>query len=375
LKLEENYRSTQGILDLSNWLLETSPLRYDKTLTAVRSEKSRPQLLDFDNDIAEAHWIANDLLERQQKDAQLRDHMIITRTAFGARAVESALVENRIPYRFVGGTSLLQAAHVKDLLSLVRSAASHYDELGWTRYLTLWPRIGDATAFRMIEKLGRAQSLPEAVDLLKQTHPDRPQIPKGIQLVQEHWNDPETAMAKGAQYLEPLMKKKYDNWKQRKRDFELLVRLAKEHTALESFMETYVLDPVSAASVQNLATEDTVTLTTVHSAKGVEAPVCYVIRVEPGMYPHSRSVGNPDAEEEERRILYVAMTRAQDELFLTRSYRPYSGYQYMSGRGGFPGRDIPYFFEDLEEDLVDGNATEFERQAPSNYRMNRPWGD
>lgn len=355
LKLEENYRSTQGILDLSNWLLCDSPLNYDKTLTARRKTVSTPQLMDFDGDFEEARWVTRDLMERHEGGAPWKDHMIITRTGYGARSVESFMVENKIPYQFVGGISLLQAAHVKDLFSLIRSCASQHDELAWARYLTLWPRIGDVTAARLIHKLRQTRTIADALKTLRGLLANRTAIIEGLETVRDAWDDPPRAILEAGRFLTPLMKKKYAaNWEARLHDIKLLARLAGNHKSLLAFLETYTLDPVSSTTVERLETDDIVTLTTVHSAKGTESPVCYLIRVEPGMYPHLRSMASEEAMEEERRILYVAMTRARDELIITRTYRTGGAIGfYSSGYGGYGHQENGYFLESLDENLVE----------------------
>jgi len=354
LRLEENYRSTQGILELSNWLLSESEIPYDKYLKAHRTEESTPVLKDFDSEYEEADWITGDLVERHRAGRPWKDHMIITRTGFGARAVESYMVEKEIPYQFVGGTSLLQTAHVKDLLCLVRAADSHSDELAWARYLTLWPRIGDKSAARFIKAMQGAADTESALEMLLALLKGRSEIVDGPQSVRDHLGSPPAAIEQAARHLMPLMEKRYDKWKSRLRDFELLIRLAEKHRSLKGFMETYTLDPISISSAEQMGADDVVTLTTVHSAKGTEAPVCYLIRVEPGMYPHMRSLGSEEAKEEERRILYVAMTRAQDELILTRTYHPYGWYSrpFSGGQNWNAAQGQNYFIEDLDEPLV-----------------------
>jgi len=357
LRLERNYRSTQGILDLSNWLLGRSPLKYGKKLKAHRKAKSMPLLRDFDSDFDEARWIAKDLLRHRAEGRAWSDHMIITRTGHGARAVESFLVEKKIPYRFVGGISLFQAAHVKDLLALLRAALSHHDELAWARYLTLWRGIGDVTAARLITKLRGENDHAAALQQLTGAPKMSAEILEPVAQARREKADPPLAVANAANALAKLLELRYDKWSTRKKDFELLARLAANHRSLSAFIETYVLDPVTASDAAQVDREDIVTLTTAHSAKGTEASVCYLIRVEPGMYPHFRSVGDPDQEEEERRILYVAMTRAQDELIITRTYR--TGGYHRSAWGGFgkaQAAQAKYFFDDLNDSLLNWNG-------------------
>jgi DNA helicase-2/ATP-dependent DNA helicase PcrA len=155
--------------------------------------------------------------------------------------------------------------------------------------------------------------------------------------------------------LEEVLETRYPGWEGRKRDLELLVRLCSRHRTLGGFLETYALDPVTASVVERLENDDCVTLITAHSAKGTEASVCYLIKAEPGQYPHFRSLGDEDAEEEERRVLYVAMTRAMDELILTRSLRRVR-FPWSLGPGDGPQAFATsgYFLSSVPASLVTG---------------------
>ena len=364
LKLEENYRSTQGILDLSNWLLKESPLNYNKNLKAQRGKGTKPILKDFFSDLMEAKWIAENLIERHEEGFSWNDHMILTRTAWGSRSVEAMLIEKKIPYIFIGGTSFLQAAHVKDILCLVRAAASQDDELAWIRYLTLWPKIGDVTASRLISSMKQTGSIEKAFEQIATKNENKQKIIDGPETVLKYWDEPTKALGAGASFLEPLLSQRYDKWNVRKNDFDLLVRLAERYRSLMRFIETYTLDPITSTAITRLKNDEVVTLITIHSAKGTESPVCYVIRVEPGMFPHIRSVGNEDEEEEERRTLYVAMTRAKDELILTRSENQ-SSYSYSYGDA-----EEAYFLSDVPDDLIEEDYhNEFGFGGNGNYLM------
>jgi len=355
LKLEDNYRSTQEILDLSNWLLKQSSLNYNKNLRAQRSQEIRPLLIDFESDLDEAKWIIEDLIRRHETGSPWKDHMILTRTAWGARATEAHLVEKNIPYKFIGGISFFQTAHVKDLLCLIRAAASHHDELAWIRYLTLWPRIGDVTAMRLISSMKTVKTIDDAIDKLM-SHPKcRKEIVNGPKSVLKYWGEPTKALRVGARFLEPILSQRYDRWNARRKDFDLLIRLSERYRSLMRFIETYTLDPITSTVASRSDDTDVVTLITVHSAKGTESPVCYLIRVEPGMYPHIRSLGNEDEEEEDRRVLYVAMTRAMNELILTRSA---SGSR--SGYTAFHGSPQAAYFLLTAPDRLMEKHSEFE---------------
>lgn len=350
LKLTENYRSTQEILDVSNWLLARSPLQYDKELRAARGRGVKPRLLDFASKFDEAAWLANDLRVRHEAGAHWHDHMILVRTAWTAKSIEAALVEADIPYTFIGGTSFLQAAHVKDVLSLLRASLNRLDELAWVRYLTLWPRIGDGKAGKVVRALAE-QPDTSVFDVLMRELKGRDEIAEGLHLATAYATTPHAAIGAVSGHLEGVLATRYDRWESRKLDLRLLAQLGEKYTSLREFVETFTLDPISNSEAAKASEEDTVTLITVHSAKGTEAPVCYVAQAQAGLYPHTRSLGDLDREEEERRILYVALTRAQHELILTRaSDEAVNVFQFGStARAKGEG----YFLEELPDALVD----------------------
>ncbi len=346
LKLEDNYRSTQEILDFSNWLLRESPLNYDKNLKAQRGKGIKPVIKCFSSDLMEARWIADDLMKRHGEGIPWSDHTVLTRTAYGSRSVEAMLIEKKIPYIFIGGASFLQSAHVKDLLCLVRAAGNLQDEIAWMRYLTLWPKIGDVIASRLIATMKQTGSIAKAFSELKNKNENRQEIINGPEIILKHWNEPAEALKAGAEFLEQLLSKRYDEWNARKKDFDLLVKLAERYDSLMRFIEVYTLDPITSTAANRSENQDVVTLITVHSAKGIESPVCYIIHAEPGIYPHMRSIGKSDEEEEERRTLYVAITRAKNELILTRSENQYS-YSYSSA-----DVEESYFLSDVPDDIL-----------------------
>jgi len=296
LRLEENYRSTQEILDLSNWLLDQSPLGYGKRLRAARGAGQAPRLLDFEDEYGEAEWLTGDLIERHEQGEPWHSCTVITRTAYAARPLEAELTRKKIPYRFIGGTQLFQAAHVKDLLCLLRAGLSHRDELAWMRYLTMWRGIGDVRASRAIAGMRKRASLDQALGWLQASWKGDPQVPGAPRLAQAQRHAPAEAVRQAAKLLEPLQVERYPNWPQRARDLKLLASLGEAHASLDEFLEAYALDPISTTEVARLEEDDAVNLITVHSAKGTEAPVCYLIRTEPGIYPHIRSLGDTDQE-------------------------------------------------------------------------------
>lgn len=371
MPLYTNYRSTQPILDLANWLLAQSPLKYDKHLESVRGTGQKPSLVEFDNGADEAAWIVEDILERLESGAKLKDMMVLVRAAWMTRDLEAALIENAIDYVFIGGTKLMQTAHVKDLLALLRAAISPRDELAWSRYLRFFDRIGDVTANRVIDKISVSKSPGEALEQLPAILADTigknassASIVEGLERVAGAASNPERAVTEAVEFLHPIQKKRYPNWSKRARDYELLVMLARRHKSLEAFLETYTLDPVAATYDTRPEGKDVLTLITVHSAKGTESKIAYVMKVQPGIYPYSRSLADLKEIEEERRILYVAMTRAMDELILTRVDERFGMPVFFGGSSGrVPPGGTSDFLADLPETLIEKDMQAF-RPSP-----------
>ncbi|EOR03008.1 ATP-dependent helicase [Acinetobacter genomosp. 15BJ] len=363
LTLEMNYRSTQGILDLSNWLLEQSQIEYDKHLQAYRGKGLKPQLHILSNEFEEANWIIQDLNRRHMQGAAWAEHMVLLRSGFSGRYLEGALIAANIPYRFVGGVKLLESAHVKDVLSLLRVSVNPQDDLAWMRFLTLWDGVGDVGASKLAQELIQLPDIEARCQRLER-HGKVPQqailILMQLDVLQQHV---EACIGLALDALNEQLENNYKtkDWSRRVKDFDLVKQLARKHSALGEFLEEYVLDPISISEIDKMPDQDLVTLITIHSAKGAEQKVCYVPHVSPNQYPHARAQGDFDDVEEERRVLYVALTRAEDELILTKqNLNLWSQDQYDE-----LGRKIEsYFLNDLPQHLVD---VQIHRDIPRGY--------
>ena len=349
-KLEQNYRSTQEILDLSNWLLDQSEIQYNKRLDAHRGEGVKPRMHIFPNEFDEAKWIAIDIKERHYLQGQRwSDHMVLVRSSFAARHIEAACIAANVPYRFIGGMKLLETAHVKDLLSLLRVIANPLDDIAWMRFLTLWNGVGDVGASRLAQQL----LLEPEFDLIFDKLEKFGRIPAETLLIMKQMtvlkHEVQACVSLGIQAIEAQLAENYKkDWNRRQGDFELVKQLASKHTQLSEFLEEYVLDPVSISEIERQSDSDVVTLITIHSAKGTEQKVCYVVNVTPGQYPHARAQGDFNDVEEERRVLYVALTRAQNELILTKQNLSLWARDVIDEQG----RKVEsYFLNDLTRNL------------------------
>ena len=349
-KLEQNYRSTQEILDLSNWLLDQSEIQYNKRLDAHRGEGVKPRMHIFPNEFDEAKWIAIDIKERHYlQGSKWSDHMVLVRSSFAARLIEAACIAANVPYRFIGGMKLLETAHVKDLLSLLRVIANPLDDIAWMRFLTLWNGVGDVGASRLAQQL----LLEPEFDLIFDKLEKFGRIPAETVLIMKQMTvlkqEVQACVSLGIQAIEAQLAENYKkDWNRRQGDFELVKQLASKHTQLSEFLEEYVLDPVSISEIERQSDSDVVTLITIHSAKGTEQKVCYVVNVTPGQYPHARAQGDFNDVEEERRVLYVALTRAQNELILTKQNLSLWARDVIDEQG----RKVEsYFLNDLTRNL------------------------
>lgn len=384
LKLEDNYRSTQEILDVSNWLLEQSPLDYGKKLRAVRGSGEKPRLEHFYSEWDEANWIADDILEGYTENSKsYSDFMALSRTVRGLRSLETVLIERKIPYQVFGGVQLLESAHIRDLLSALKVVSNIRDEISWARYLCLWPGIGEVTAAKYIEAFADCTTADECISVLEKKlgagrgrgsgcDDLRPGAVETLDRLKVLDSSPSEAIDTALECMQGILSARYpSDWKKRLPDFPVLSRIAKSYSTVNEFIVEFVLDPsLNESLIGDRETDgDVVTLSTVHSAKGLEADTCYVMNVSPGTYPMSRAVAEGlDAVEEERRCLYVALTRARNRLVVTRNISSLHGSRLMvsaavsdrdsqAGQTVDPGNVETYFFNGLPADLFDSDLS------------------
>ncbi len=340
-RLQDNYRSTQEILDLSNWLLAQSTFNYDKELRAVRGKGLLPRYELFRNQYDEAETIVDEIQDKHQADTHpWNDNLILCRTNYQARPIEAELLERKIPYQFIGGTKLLESAHVKDLLAVLRVIANPFDELGWARFLLLYPMVGEVRSSKIVDSVLRLAGRDDDGDEIDVSEPtetstrhyplrnlaQHPLMPEAaVEALEALWEvrfDVAKAIGAALRHLEGLLENKYqhEHWDARKRDFDSLIMLAEGRSSILEFVEEYLIDPIHVSQIKP-GDGECVIISTIHSAKGMEAKRVFVTGVHPGNYPHERSIGSLNDIEEERRVLYVALTRAENELILTGQLR------------------------------------------------------
>jgi DNA helicase-2/ATP-dependent DNA helicase PcrA len=320
--LERNYRSTQPILDASNALIAAARERHAKTLWTDKTSSVRPQLVLIPDEAEQARWVCNRILEQREAGMALTAQAVLFRAASHSAALELELMRRNVPFVKFGGLKFLEASHIKDVLAVLRFAQNPSGRMAGFRVAQLIPGIGAATATRLLDAVAEA---PEAllavqqfaappksmgdwqpfVALYEQLRAPGLRWPADIELV-KNW------------YL-PHLERMHDDATVRCADVEQLARLASGYGSRETFLAEITLDPPEATSDRagppNLD-EDYVILSTIHSAKGQEWKSVHVLNVVDGCIPSDMSTGNADDIEEERRLLYVAMTRAKEQLQL-----------------------------------------------------------
>ncbi|PKL28007.1 MAG: ATP-dependent DNA helicase PcrA [Spirochaetae bacterium HGW-Spirochaetae-2] len=348
--LSVNYRSYQEILDFSNWLLHRSPYEYRDNLEAFRGKGNiLPRVEDFEHQSDEASWIADHIVSCTESKIPMTDIMILYRSAYEARSLEAELIRRGIPYRFIGGLVLTKSAHVRDIMALLRLARNPKDDLAWMRFLQLWPRVGERTAERILETINTSDlSNDGVIRILEESFGLDNPVTSAFRGAVQSFGKPVACVKSITNNLRPILSQRYDHWQQRAKDLELLEKVAQNYRSTSQFIDDFTLEPMNDTQISNEHNDDAVTLITVHSAKGTEAPLCIVAAATQSNYPHFRSLGDLEAEEEERRVLYVACTRAKNELILTRSSFNRNAFWVEHS----PAQGEPYFLQDIPKELI-----------------------
>jgi DNA helicase-2/ATP-dependent DNA helicase PcrA len=319
--LERNYRSTQPILDLANAVAAQAERSHPKRLKSERGDGRRPQLVFCHDEAEEATAVAEHVLAEHERGLALREQAVLMRTAHHSDLLELELGRRRVPYVKYGGIRYLEAAHVKDFLSLVRLVGNPADEVSWFRVLQLLEGVGPRIARRILDALElKLATLPEQ-------WANASAVPAAARADGAPLLDELAAAAASAapgtqaevlqQALAPFIRRRYPDAEPRLQDLVLLVDAAAKAASLEQFAAELALDPPqSSADFADppKLDEDYLVLSTIHSAKGLEWEIVHLIHASDGNLPSDMALSNRDGLDEERRLLYVALTRARRGL-------------------------------------------------------------
>jgi DNA helicase-2/ATP-dependent DNA helicase PcrA len=325
--LDENYRSVQPVLDAANALMAEAPRQHRKQLASVRAGGARPRLVAVDDLVGQAEYVCREVLARRETGVTLKRQAVLFRSASHSDLLEIELARHGIPFVKYGGLKFLEAAHVKDLLSVLRWADNARNTLAGFRVLQLLPGMGPANARRCLalqadaggswQSLGAFRPPPAAArDYLQLL-----ELMAALAAPDCPW---EGQLQRVREWYRPQLERLYEQAAVRGGDLEQLEQLATQYSSRERFISELALDPPQATSDlagPPLRDEDYLVLSTIHSAKGMEWDSVYLLNVVDGSFPSEFATGRQDLLDEERRLLYVAMTRARDDLQLVHPLR------------------------------------------------------
>ncbi len=337
VRLEENYRSTQPILAAANAVIARSPRRYEKELWSQRPGGGRPMLLTVEDDRAQVDHIVREVLARREEGVDLKRQAVLMRAGWHSGSLEIELTRRNIPFVKYGGLKFLEAAHVKDTVAVLRWAENPRDQVAAFRALQILPGIGPGNARRALAEVERGGPLGDALRRFRAPANAREEVAVLADLMtaltdaQTDWStQPNLVRRWYARHVERL----YDNPQPRERDLEQFERIAQTYPNRGRFLSEVALDPPEVASDEAgapLIDDDYLILSTIHSAKGQEYDAVYLMNVVDGCIPSDMATGSDEGIEEERRLLYVALTRARDHLHLLVPHRFYRTGQRRHG--------------------------------------------
>ena len=329
ITLEQNYRSTRPILDATNAVIGQAKERFTKNLWSELAEGQPPMLVSCEDEDEQTDFTIGKILEHREAGIDLRRQAVLFRASHHSILLEAELARRKIPFHKYGGLKFVETAHIKDLLAFLRLAENPRDMVAGTRLLPLLPGIGPQKARQLMDDLlesggdftvwadwrpplASAKLWPQLVELLDGLAKDKKDLPGQLN--------------RARKFYTPLLEELYDNPNPRSRDLEQLEQIAERYRSRRTMLSEITLDP--PASTQDLAgppvlDDDYLVLSTIHSAKGLEWDSVYVIHAADGNIPSDMATGSTEEIEEERRLFYVALTRAKRWLYVCHPMRYY----------------------------------------------------
>lgn len=320
IKLEQNYRSSQNILALANEILLKAKEKYTKTLFSDIVCPIKPAIISANDMKMEAEFIAQRVLELVEEEGlSLNDICVLARSARMTYNLEIELAKKSIPYKKFGGMKFIEAAHVKDIIAHLRVILNPSDIISYTRILLLLDGIGNQSANKLLPVLAEDGDVKEKKLPVK--NPEA--VIRLTELINNNQKDifnPKKVVQSVLKYYENILRDKYDDYTKREKDLEHFLALSEKYTSLEDFLSDLALEPpdTSMTDVEEGANKDEfLTLSTIHSAKGLEYKAVFIIGAVDGRFPSLFSFNSPDDLDEELRLMYVAVTRAKTHLAIT----------------------------------------------------------
>jgi len=370
IKLEENYRSTQPILTFTNTLMDQAQEKYTKCLFTERTDGEAPKVIDTRSEPEQAMFIYRSIREEINKGRSIKDFAILFRAAHHSFELEVELTRQGMPYVKYGGFKFMESAHIKDVLAHFRVILNRDDAVSWGRILRLVKNIGQGKSQSIVNWMKENRTLAGQVA-------EWPAAGKGdeglkalgqlLSQISKRGLAPQKAVQLVIKYYDPILKEKFDDFPRRQRDLEQLIPMADRYKKLRTFLDDLVLEPpTSSADINRREKGDSLILSTVHSAKGLEWPFVFIIWAMEGYFPSARAYANEEAIEEERRLMYVAATRAKDQLIIcypSEEARPAWQWGEKGYRSG-----LSSFIQTLPQDVIEyGSSAAWETGGRSRW--------
>ncbi len=371
--LEQNYRSTQPVLDLTNAVIARAPERFSKTLWTMRPGHERPWLVTAHDEQQQTRFVIDRILELHENGTALKEMAVLFRAGYMSADLEIELANRKIPFEKWGGLKFLEAAHIKDVLAFLRILDNPRDEVSWYRVLMLMPGIGDVTAravmASMAERGWDADAFTHfaAPPRMRDAHHALAGLLRRLGTVRREGEDVSADITDIRELYDAILTARYEHPEPRLADLDQLRVIAAGYPSRAAFLSALALEPPQ--STQDLATgseneDDALVLSTVHSAKGKEWDAVFVIWAVDGWFPSTRSMEEEDELEEERRLMYVALTRARNHLAVTYPLNVYASRRSVE----YSMDQLSRFFDggvrELMERVVVRDTTEGTAVAP-----------
>lgn len=355
--LEENYRSVQPILTLTNAIIAQAVERYEKKLFTKKSGGSTPSMVDCGTENLQSQFVAGQIGALHRQGVPLKEIAVLFRAGFHSFDLEIELTREHIPFIKVGGFKFTESAHIKDMLAHLRVMVNLQDRISWYRLLLLLEKIGPKTAQKLYEVIAAAGTTHEGLRNAGKANGNH----KALMRLEELYAGMDVRSSTVAEsgeavlnYYLPILKEKYDDHPKRLKDLEQLLTIMRRYRDMESFLIDMALEPPNTSANDNLSNgqfdQDRLVLSTIHSAKGLEWDTVFIIWALDGRFPSIHALDDPDELQEELRLMYVAATRARENLFIT-----YPSRVYERGVGVVYGRPSR-FVDDMSDDILEKRA-------------------
>ena len=364
-KIETNYRSTPEILDCANAVIAGNTQQFEKKLAPVRDSGMKPALVSCNDANQQAEFIAQRALELRDEGIPLENMVVLYRSHFHALELQLEFTRRNIPFSITSGIRFFEQAHVKDVAAYLKLIANHRDEMAFKRIVLMLPGVGAKSAdklwaaynARLADEITQQPSLAKLLRDVAGVAPKKSGA--GWEQFAETIGQLDDAQAKGPGHMirlvvaagyEDYLQNKFPNYYTRLEDLEQVAGFADQYETPEEFLsELALLSNLDTESKRDTQPDpEQIRLSTIHQAKGLEFEVVFVMMLCDGLFPSSRAIESPDGEEEERRLFYVAVTRAKSELYLS-----YPLMRFMHGSGGETLQQPSRFLNEIGDDLVE----------------------